>query len=146
MSAKSIFLTVAAVIAPAVVSVTAQSNSIINILGTVEQINATSISLKDERGAVERFKLAPDVLVVQNKIATLADVKPNDFVASAAVRGADGKLHSIELRIFPEAMRGVGEGQRPMSAQPDDDQRNCHRCSGCQWQQSHHGQARWWGA
>lgn len=31
------------------------------------------------------------------------------------MRGTDGKLHSTELRIFPEAMRGVGEGQRPMN-------------------------------
>ena len=64
---------------------------------------------------MESFKLAPNVLVVQNKTATLADVNPNDFVASAAVRGVDGKLHSTELRIFPEAMRGMGEGQRPMN-------------------------------
>ena len=32
-----------------------------------------------------------------------------------AVRKEDGKLHSTELRIFPDIMRGVGEGQRPMN-------------------------------
>ena len=69
----------------------------------------------DEDGALEGFKLGPDLLVLQNKTATLADIRPNDFVASAAVRGVDGKLHSTELRIFPDAMRGVGEGQRPMN-------------------------------
>jgi hypothetical protein len=36
-------------------------------------------------------------------------------VASAAIRGPDGKLHSTELRVFPEPLRGVGEGQRPMN-------------------------------
>ena len=55
------------------------------------------------------------MLVLQNKPATLADIKPNDFIASAAVLGADHKLHSTELRIFPDAMRGLGEGQRPMN-------------------------------
>ena len=84
--------------------------------GTVEKIDANSISVKaDAGGDVESFKLAPNLLVLQNKKATLADIKPNDFVASAAVRGADGKLHSTELRIFPDAMRGVGEGQRAMN-------------------------------
>ena len=53
--------------------------------------------------------------MIQAKPATLADIQPGDFVASAAARGADGKLHSTELRIFPPAMRGVGEGQRPMN-------------------------------
>jgi hypothetical protein len=76
-------------------SVLAQNNDIINILGTVEKVDATSISVKnDESGVAESFRLAPDLLVLQNKTATLADVKPNDFVASAAVREADGKLHS----------------------------------------------------
>ena len=116
MSAKATFFAVTTVIASAAISVMAQNSNVINLLGTVERIDATSISLKDdESGIVESFKLAPNVLVVQNKTATLADVKPNDFVASAAVREVDGKLHSTELRIFPEAMRGVGEGQRPMN-------------------------------
>jgi hypothetical protein len=98
-----------------VVAAQAQSPGTINILGTVEKIDATSLSLKnDANGAMESFTLSPSVLVVQNKPATLQDIKPNDFVASAAVRGADGKLHSTELRIFPASMRGVGEGQRPM--------------------------------
>jgi hypothetical protein len=116
MSAKATFFAVTTVIASAAISVMAQNSNVINLLGTVERIDATSISLKDdESGIVESFKLAPNVLVVQNKTATLADVRPNDFVASAAARGTDGKLHSTELRIFPEAMRGVGEGQRPMN-------------------------------
>jgi hypothetical protein len=110
------FFAVATVIASAAFSAMAQNSNVINVLGTVERIDATSISMKDdESGVVESFKLAPNVLVVQNKTAALADVKPNDFVASAAVRGVDGKLHSTELRIFPDAMRGVGEGQRPMN-------------------------------
>ena len=114
MSAKSLLF--ATLIASAATSVQAQSNNVINILGTVEKIDPTSISVKnDEDGALEGFKLGPDLLVLQNKTATLADIRPNDFVASAAVRGVDGKLHSTELRIFPDAMRGVGEGQRPMN-------------------------------
>jgi len=94
----------------------AQGNNPINLLGTVEKIDATSISVQsDQGGAVETFRLAPNLLVVETRTATLADIRPNDFVASAAMRGTDGKLHSTELRIFPDAMRGLGEGQRPMN-------------------------------
>ena len=85
------------------------------VLGTVEAFDAASISVKNETGAVETFKLAPNLIVVQNKPVTLRDIKANDFIASAAVRKEDGKLHSTELRIFPDIMRGVGEGQRPMN-------------------------------
>ena len=106
----------AALMALAATPALAQGNNPINLLGTVEKIDATSISVQsDQGGAVETFRLAPNLLVVETRTATLADIRPNDFVASAAMRGTDGKLHSTELRIFPDAMRGLGEGQRPMN-------------------------------
>src|SRR6476661_2941266 len=92
----------------------AQGNNAINLVGTVDKVDATSITVKMEE-STETVKIAPNVLYLQNKPAKLSDIKANDFVASAVVRKADGKLHSTELRIFPEAMRGVGEGQRPMN-------------------------------
>jgi len=114
MRSKALIL--GSLIALLAVPAMAQGNNAINIFGTVDKFDATSITVKnDDGGAMETIKLAPTLMVVQNKSATLADIKPNDFVASAAVRGPDGKLHSTELRIFPEAMRGVGEGQRPMN-------------------------------
>jgi hypothetical protein len=93
----------------------AQGQNALSVVGTVEAIDAASITLKSEAGAVETFKLSPTLVVVQNKPAALSDIKTNDFVASAAVRKEDGKLHSTELRIFPDILRGVGEGQRPMN-------------------------------
>ena len=97
-------------------SVLAQTTGPINITGTVQAIDTSSLELKtSDSGPVQHVNLGPNLLVVQSKPATLADIKPDDFVASAAVPGADHKLHSTELRIFPAAMRGVGEGQRPMN-------------------------------
>jgi len=97
-------------------SAMAQGNNALAVNGTVDKLDATSITVKAEDGGqMQTFKLADKLLVVQNKPAKLSDIKPNDFVASAAVKKEDGKLHSTELRIFPEAMRGVGEGQRPMN-------------------------------
>lgn len=94
----------------------AQANGAFTLSGFVEKASATSITVRnDDGGAVETFTLGQNLIVLQNKAATLADIKPNDFVASAAMPGPDGKLHSTELRIFPEAMRGLGEGQRPMN-------------------------------
>ncbi len=104
----------AALIALAATPALAQGIGPINMLGTIEQIDAGSVALVGEEG-VERFTLAPTLLILQTQPATLADIKPEDFIASAAMRLRDGKLHSTELRIFPAAMRGVGEGQRPMN-------------------------------
>lgn len=93
----------------------AQGNNAINVIGTVDKMDASTISVKNEDGQVQNFKLAPNVLYIQQSPAKLSDIKTNDFVASAAVRKDDGKLHSTELRIFSEKMRGGGDGQRPMN-------------------------------
>jgi hypothetical protein len=94
----------------------AQGNNAINVFGVVDKFDATSIVVKnDDGGAMETYKLAPNVLYIKQSPAKLSDIKNNDFVASAAVRQADGKLHSTELRIFSEKMRGGGDGQRPMN-------------------------------
>ncbi|MBN9084272.1 MAG: hypothetical protein BGP04_13345 [Rhizobiales bacterium 62-17] len=94
-------------------SAIAQAPGTYNAVGTIERLDSASLAVKTDANT-ETFALAPSLVVLQNKVATLNDIKPNDFVASAAVV-KDGKLHSTELRIFPEALRGLGEGQRPMS-------------------------------
>ncbi|MEO7773807.1 MAG: hypothetical protein ABIT36_08880 [Steroidobacteraceae bacterium] len=86
--------------------------------GTVEKVDARQVTVKSVEGTSSTAKLASDTTYAVRTPATLTDIKPGDFVASAAVKGKDGKLHSTELRIFPEALRGLGEGQRPMAA-PD---------------------------
>lgn len=94
----------------------AQSSNPFVFNGTVKSVDASSVSLtSEESGALNTFRLGPNLLVIRNMPASLADIKPNDFIASAAVRKTDGKLHSTELRIFPEALRGLGEGQRLMN-------------------------------
>jgi hypothetical protein len=87
----------------------------VRVVATVDKVDGQTLVAKTDDGATETFALAPNVLVFANKKATVHDIKAGDYVASAAVKGTDGKLHSTELRIFPEAMRGLGEGQRPMN-------------------------------
>lgn len=108
-------LLVGAFIALAALPASAQNNNAVRFVGTVDKLDNNVLVVKGEDGQAETLKVSPNLMVFQNKPAKLSDIKANDFVASAAVKGADGKLHSTELRIFPEAMRGVGEGQRPMN-------------------------------
>jgi len=72
------------------------------------------------RGGEEKtLRLAPDVTVTRARAASLADVKPGLFVGVAALPGADGtELKALEVHIFPESMRGFGEGFRPFDLAP----------------------------
>jgi hypothetical protein len=93
------------------------------IKATIESFAAPVLTVKAADGKTLAVTMTPDAKVIANEKSSLKAIKPNDFVASAAVKGPDGKLHAQEVRIFPEAMRGIGEGQYPMS-QPNQSMTN----------------------
>ena len=57
--------------------------------------------------------LTDNAVIVARVKASAADIKPGDDVASGGVPQPDGTQKAVELRIFPESMRGVGDGHRP---------------------------------
>ena len=50
--------------------------------------------------------------------ATLADIKQNSFVEVTSMPQPDGSLSALEVHIFPEAMRGTGEGHYSWDLRP----------------------------
>jgi len=89
------------------------------IRGTVEKLDGQALTVKSRDGQSATIALADNVAVSTLVKKTLADIKQGDFVASTGVKGTDGKIHAVEVRIFPEAMRGVGEGQYPWDLTSD---------------------------
>jgi len=75
--------------------------------------------VKTPDGQSASVAVPPELSIRANETASLSEIKPGDFVASAADTGPDGKVHAEELRILPEAMRGAGEGHRPMGPNHD---------------------------
>jgi hypothetical protein len=88
----------------------------LRIRGTIEKLDGKQLVLQAGNGTETTVALDSKTAVFINQASSLSAIKAGDFIASAAVKGADGKLRSKELRIFPEALRGVGEGQRPMDS------------------------------
>jgi len=115
MQSELRMILLASLLALAAPLVSAQEATV-RIQGTVEKSDAQTLVVKARDGSEPSFTLSSGTLIVANQPSSLEAIKAGDFVASAAVKGADGKLHSTELRIFPEALRGLGEGQRPMKA------------------------------
>jgi hypothetical protein len=81
------------------------------IRGTVAKLDGQTLTVKSREGPELTIALAPNFTIAYLVKKSLADIKAGDFVASTSTKGPDGKNHSVELRIFPEAMRGLGEGQ-----------------------------------
>jgi hypothetical protein len=104
--------------AAAICSTSAWAQETRRVRGTIEKIDGSTLSVKTRDGEDLKITLAEKPVFVAIVPATLADLKPGAFVGSGATPGPDGSLVAIEVHIFPEAMRGTGEGHRPMEGPP----------------------------
>jgi len=88
--------------------------------GIIERVapDRESFDVKTRDGAEKTLRLAADAKVARVAAASLADVKPGVYVGVAAAPGDDGTLRALEVHIFPESMRGVGDGHRPFDLAP----------------------------
>jgi hypothetical protein len=112
-----IVLGVACAAALVVASASAQQKPV-RVRGTIEQIDGSVLTVKSREGDTVKVKLADDAKVVAMVKASLADIKPGSFVGSTAMPDADGHWKAVEVHIFPESMRGTGEGDRPFDYRP----------------------------
>jgi len=90
----------------------------LRIRGTIDQVDGGMMVVKSREGDTLKIKLADDGKVVALVKASLADIKPNSFVGSTAMPQPDGSWKAVEVHIFPEEMRGTGEGDRPYDYKP----------------------------
>src|SRR3954471_9838846 len=91
----------------------------VRVAGTIESLTNNQLVVDAKDGQKQAVRLAPDTQVYGLEQRQLSDNKACAFVASVGVRGTDGKIHAVEVRIFPEALRGIGEGQRPWDVKPE---------------------------
>lgn len=89
------------------------------IRGQVEAVDGNSLTVKTIEGREAKVALAAGYSVGGVVKATAADIKKGGFVGVGARPQADGTLMAVQVFIFPEAMRGTGEGHRPWAVLPD---------------------------
>jgi len=88
------------------------------IVGEVVKLDGTRLAVKASGGQLVDLKLAPDARLSGRGPADLAKLGPGAFIGTTAVAQPDGTLVAREVHVFPESMRGTGEGHRPMSNEP----------------------------
>ena len=92
---------------------TAQAPPMVRVRATIESVDGAMLTAKARDGATMKIKLADNAPVNEVVKASLSDIKPNSFVAVTGMPQPDGSQKAVAVVIFPEAMRGVGEGHRP---------------------------------
>ena len=90
----------------------------VRIRGTIDQVDAKSMVVKDRAGKATPLVYADDLMVSEVVPIDPAAIQTGAFIGTAAVPRADGTLAAIEVHVFPEEARGRGEGHRPFDLQP----------------------------
>ncbi len=88
------------------------------VRGTIESVDGNHLTVRLSDGTLAQLILDPGSTIVAVVKASLSDIKEGTFVGSAALPQADGTQRALEVHIFPEEMRGVGEGHRPYAPVP----------------------------
>jgi hypothetical protein len=82
------------------------------VVGPIESVHGAVLTVKTAQGEV-RVRLSEKAAVFGVVAATLADIKPGDFIGAGAMPMADGSQRAMQVMIFSETQRGTGEGHRP---------------------------------
>jgi hypothetical protein len=97
----------------------AQAQQTMRLRGVIEGVNGTTLMARSDKGDQLKLNLAEKMLVVDVVKASMAEIKEGSFIGSGAMPQPDGSQKAIEVHIFPESMRGTGEGFRPGDGAPN---------------------------
>ncbi len=97
----------------------AQAADAVRVRGTVVSFEPSLLTVKTREGGTDALKLAAGWKISGVAKASADQIKPGDFVGIASVAKADGGSGALEVVIFPAALKGTGEGDRPWDLQPN---------------------------
>lgn len=107
----------------------APANPQVRIRGTVEKLDGLNLTVKGRTGETMTVKLADNYVVVGLAKASISDVASGKFIGTTTVGERNGGLVAVEIHIFPENMRGTGEGHRDWDLRPSSKMTNANVAS-----------------
>jgi hypothetical protein len=121
MKSHRFFPSLAALVLIAVPSlaIAQQSPTPSRVRGTIEAVDGDVLSVKSRSGEDVKLRMADDMRVVGIIRISLSDIKLGSFIGATTVPGPDGSQNAVEVHVFPEDMRGTGEGSRPYDLRPN---------------------------
>ena len=110
----------------AAVSAAAFAQAPTRIRGTIEQVEGNTLTIKARSGELMKVKVPDNVVVTAITKASVADIANGKFIGTTTVGQRDGALVAEEIHIFPESMRGTGEGHRDWDLRPESKMTNAN--------------------
>jgi carboxymethylenebutenolidase len=91
----------------------------VRVRGTILTVTPGELTLQTRAGETMSLALAPTLTVSEVYAIAFGDIKPGTFIGSGAIPQADGAQRAIAVMVFPEALRGTGEGHYPFDLLPN---------------------------
>jgi hypothetical protein len=101
------------------IALPASAQETVRVRGTIERVEGPVYVVKNRDGAELKLTVTDSPLFVAIVKSTMADIKPGMFVGSTGMTQPDGSQKAIEVHIFPESMRGTGEGHYDWDLKPN---------------------------
>ncbi len=112
------FILAALATIPLVAPAWAQTAPAQRIRGTITALHGNMLMIDSRDGQKLEITLADPVTVMTVKKVDLAAIAPGSYIGTATRPAAGGRLVAIEVLVFPEAMRGAGEGHYAWDLEP----------------------------
>ncbi len=85
----------------------------VRVRGTIASLDGTKLVVHGKDGKDIAVTLGEKTGVVAVVKASIEDIKPGVFIGTATKDAEDSTLRSVEVVVFPEAMKGTAEGHYP---------------------------------
>ena len=89
------------------------------VRGEIEAVDGDMLTVKSRGGEDLKLHMTSDIRIVGITKISLSDIKVGSFIGTTTVPGPDGMPTAVEVHVFPENMRGTGEGSRPYDLKPN---------------------------
>ncbi len=90
----------------------------VRLRGSVQSFSESVLVLKERSGEVITLMLPEETGIAEVIPTDITSVQPGSFIGTATLPRADGTLEALEVVVFPEIARGVGEGHFPWDLMP----------------------------
>src|SRR3989442_10958004 len=87
------------------------------VRGVVVSVSGDVLTVNSQSGPV-RIHLGNSLKLYKSRPSDLAHVNGNSFVGVTSVKQPDGSERASKINIFPEELRGIGEGSYLMNPDP----------------------------
>lgn len=88
---------------------------LVHLRGTIQKTVGDTLYINNLEGGTTSFTMPPEMLILTSRVAEASDITQGKFIGATATSLPDGRLTAMEVHIFSEAARGVGEGHYPWS-------------------------------